>query len=165
MTRKIYMASLFTIAVALAGLGVVTVYQDIGWAGLMSSKHWGRVGIGGGNMWLVHARTTTVPVPHSGITVTRGAMGVLSIRTGTSRNWHWASLTVPVWLVVAVLFIHPAVDLFRGPVRRRRRRRRGRCAECGYDLSGNTSGRCPECGKDLDGILPPGPATSGTLDA
>jgi hypothetical protein len=23
----------------------------------------------------------------------------------------------------------------------------GRCAECGYDLTGNISGTCPECGK------------------
>jgi uncharacterized paraquat-inducible protein A len=26
------------------------------------------------------------------------------------------------------------------------RRARGQCAECGYDLTGNTSGVCPECG-------------------
>lgn len=25
------------------------------------------------------------------------------------------------------------------------------CAECGYDLTGNTSGVCPECGKALEG--------------
>jgi|tagenome__1003787_1003787.scaffolds.fasta_scaffold17314810_2 hypothetical protein len=25
-------------------------------------------------------------------------------------------------------------------------REQGRCASCGYDLTGNVSGRCPECG-------------------
>ena len=30
---------------------------------------------------------------------------------------------------------------------RRPRPRPGRCAGCGYDLTGNTSGRCPECGR------------------
>jgi MFS family permease len=47
-------------------------------------------------------------------------------------------------------------------LRRRRERRRGeymgrltemartgKCAACGYDLTGNTSGRCPECGERL----------------
>ena len=27
--------------------------------------------------------------------------------------------------------------------------REGRCAACGYDLTGNTSGVCPECGKEV----------------
>ena len=29
---------------------------------------------------------------------------------------------------------------------RRHRRSLGRCPDCGYDLTGNTSGVCPECG-------------------
>ena len=28
-----------------------------------------------------------------------------------------------------------------------RRKRRGRCPQCGYDLTGNVSGVCPECGQ------------------
>lgn len=35
-------------------------------------------------------------------------------------------------------------------IRRCWRRRRGRCAQCGYDLRGNTSGVCPECGADME---------------
>jgi hypothetical protein len=34
-------------------------------------------------------------------------------------------------------------------LRRRWRRRRGRCEQCGYDLTGNKSGVCPECGHRL----------------
>jgi hypothetical protein len=30
---------------------------------------------------------------------------------------------------------------------RRHRRTAGKCARCGYDLTGNVSGVCPECGK------------------
>jgi hypothetical protein len=29
----------------------------------------------------------------------------------------------------------------------RRRRQAGRCAKCGYDLTGNVTGVCPECGR------------------
>ncbi len=34
---------------------------------------------------------------------------------------------------------------------------RGLCAQCGYNLTGNTSGTCPECGTPLPGTPPPTP--------
>ena len=36
--------------------------------------------------------------------------------------------------------------IVRPVMRRRRVCTEGRCAQCGYDLTGNVSGRCPECG-------------------
>lgn len=31
----------------------------------------------------------------------------------------------------------------------------GRCAGCGYDLTGNVSGRCPECGLEVGAVRRP----------
>jgi hypothetical protein len=33
----------------------------------------------------------------------------------------------------------------------------GRCARCGYDLTGNASGVCPECGAAIERRPPPPP--------
>jgi hypothetical protein len=51
----------------------------------------------------------------------------------------------PLWFVFVAFAVAPTIAFIRGPVRRWRRRRRGLCANCGYDLTGNTSGLCPEC--------------------
>jgi hypothetical protein len=40
-----------------------------------------------------------------------------------------------------------------GVLRWWRRRRRGRCVQCGYNLTGNISGRCPECGTPAAGRM------------
>jgi len=42
-----------------------------------------------------------------------------------------------------------SVFLLLRPCRRVYRRRRGRCIECGYNLTGNVSGVCPECGEKI----------------
>lgn len=58
------------------------------------------------------------------------------------RSWVLALLAAVVW----PLFL-------RGCIRKRRRRlraRQGRCASCGYDLTGNESGVCPECGQPVE---------------
>jgi hypothetical protein len=34
-------------------------------------------------------------------------------------------------------------------LRRERRAKRGRCLECGFNLTGNVSGVCPECGTEI----------------
>jgi predicted RNA-binding Zn-ribbon protein involved in translation (DUF1610 family) len=73
-------------------------------------------------------------------------------RGGTSDCWDCTGVpfttVVPLWSF-ALLFmigagIWPLVAL-----RRVRRRRKGRCSQCGYDLTGNVSGRCPECGSTV----------------
>jgi hypothetical protein len=52
-------------------------------------------------------------------------------------------------LPVALLIVLPAVGVVvdRAWMRiQHKRKRRGLCAECGYDLTGNTTGVCSECG-------------------
>ncbi len=59
-------------------------------------------------------------------------------------------LTMPFWSVQvlsAFLVLILAAAEARRWVLRGRRRREGRCAGCGYDLTGNVSGVCSECGK------------------
>ena len=149
MIHKSFIVVLVTAGLALTGLGVVSLWVEIGWAGRIHQRHWARVMIEEGNLQLAHARTTQVAYPRGGMTFFRGGLGVLSFRTDTSRDWRWAALSVPLWLVVALLFIHPGLAFLRGPVLRRRRLRRDQCPGCGYDLAGNVSGRCPECGMYL----------------
>lgn len=52
---------------------------------------------------------------------------------------------IPFWPVVAIPI---GVFLFR--FFRRPRLIPGRCYQCGYNLTGNTSGTCPECGTECD---------------
>lgn len=52
----------------------------------------------------------------------------------------------PFWLPTAMLVVVGLLPIVQGPLRRFWRKARGRCEECGYDLTGNRSGRCPECG-------------------
>ena len=68
--------------------------------------------------------------------------------TGTrdaSTRWRF---TMPLWPIVALAAVAPAVWLV-DPLRKRRRRKAGQCAACGYDLTGNVSGVCPECGAEV----------------
>jgi hypothetical protein len=55
-------------------------------------------------------------------------------------------VTLPYWLLLTGAAI-PTTWLWR---RRRRRYSPGKCRECGYNLTGNTSGRCPECGTPIE---------------
>jgi hypothetical protein len=82
--------------------------------------------------------------------------GLIQIYSSTnvqSNNYRWRSSvdqTISVILILPVLvsLIYPirASLLLR---RRRARRRMNHCADCGYNLTGNTSGICPECGERL----------------
>ena len=60
-----------------------------------------------------------------------------------------ASVFIGRWAGIAVILVVPVVMwvlLERSDWVRTRRQERGRCAGCGYDLTGNVSGLCPECG-------------------
>ena len=48
------------------------------------------------------------------------------------------------WLIPPFAYLPAAFCVRRW--RKRWRRMHGRCIECGYDLTGNTTGTCPECG-------------------
>ena len=60
--------------------------------------------------------------------------------------WAYYTVSIPGWIPAVLLLAYPTVAAIRGPLRRQQRRRKGRCLECGYDLTGNVSGQCPECG-------------------
>ena len=61
-------------------------------------------------------------------------------------------LSIPFWLVTALLAAYPIIAFTRA-VRNHRAERRARtsglCTNCMYDLTRNVSGRCPECGTAL----------------
>jgi len=60
-----------------------------------------------------------------------------------------STLTTPAWIPLVVFTLCPSSCLFIRLFRRYRRLLRGRCVECGYDLTGNMSRACPECGKNV----------------
>jgi len=66
--------------------------------------------------------------------------GPLPMVSSMSR-YTGGSLSIPHWLILLVLAI-PTVMFWQAD----RPKPEGRCAGCGYDLTGNVSGICPECG-------------------
>lgn len=64
------------------------------------------------------------------------------------------SYALPLWIPFLFFFILTSYLWLTD----RRRYPAGRCAGCGYDLTGNTSGVCSECG------TPVGPAGQGTME-
>jgi len=61
-----------------------------------------------------------------------------------SLAWPW--LIAPLGLTVVL-----CAALWMQAIAWTRWIKAGICAQCGYDLTGNTSGRCPECGIQIDG--------------
>jgi hypothetical protein len=60
---------------------------------------------------------------------------------------------ISMWLPVVLFAVLPfAWSILR--LTERLRRGRG-CANCSYNLTGNTSGLCPECGQPIDQGSPP----------
>ena len=80
-------------------------------------------------------------------------------RFGTDAHQDFAGrlIQIPCAYLVAVSMVLP-ITWFRSWRRRCRiaaRARAGRCARCGYDLTGNVSGVCPECGTPVSALPSP----------
>lgn len=155
MIRTTYLMTTFLGAVLLTGLGVVSVWHYVGYQGIVANWHWigaeidlGDVRVGCAHWayrgYLQNRRNVSVQPQ---VYVSLGLLGRLVFTSGPrGGKWRYIGVTVPLWTIVALLFLHPAVAFIRGPLRRRRRHRRNQCVTCGYDRTGNTSGVCPECG-------------------
>jgi hypothetical protein len=63
-------------------------------------------------------------------------------------SWHWVA--VPLWFLLLVSLVMPALALRRWR-RERVRRQIDHCRHCGYDLRA-TPERCPECGHVPAGV-------------
>lgn len=83
------------------------------------------------------------PPPHLGFLNFDAALATRA--SGSKLGPHsTATVTVPHWLVIALLSIPPLAWLS-GRWRDRRRYPKGHCPKCGYDLRASPD-RCPECG-------------------
>jgi hypothetical protein len=159
MFSKLLTTFFVTTALTTVGLGIASVWREIGWEGLITDGQWARVIVQAGNVQAVYAHTTTAQLPRRRVTPMVGSLGVLSFGTGMNNEWRWVHAVVPVWVVTSVLLFPPALAYVRGPLRRSWRGRRNQCVECGYSLAGNSSGVCPECGtrgreRGLSGEMP-----------
>jgi hypothetical protein len=144
------------------------------WAGMVVV--WGR------SYWVAYACGGTTPGCIYSVTASRGriVVGVASLKGGGFSFYHSTSpafqigaygvlgrlgffldtrtygngdgrmaVVFPIAVPVCLAGILPAVWVL---ARSRRRRAKGRCRECFYDLTGNTSGVCPECGVEIGGM-------------
>ena len=77
----------------------------------------------------------------------------LQRNSAVAPNWWWfdyqpgtpsraSCFIIPLWLPLAAIGATTYYAWRRG-----RRHPPGHCAQCGYNLTGNTSGTCPECGR------------------
>ena len=78
----------------------------------------------------------------------------VQLQNSPNPSLRSAVVRIPYWLVLIVTSF-PTAWLWH---RDRRRIRPGRCRQCDYDLTGNTSGVCSECG------LPTPPQPRGPRD-
>lgn len=65
--------------------------------------------------------------------------------TSSTGPWTVRWVFVPLWMLFVLTAIPTALIGWLD----RRRPEPGRCANCGYNLTGNITGRCPECGASI----------------
>ena len=63
---------------------------------------------------------------------------------GNYYNFNYWWLSLPDWFLALLLAVLPGLWAFK--MLPRSAKNAGRCTQCGYNLTGNTSGTCPECG-------------------
>jgi hypothetical protein len=146
--RRAIIILLFSAGLTLAAVGVTSLWEESGWNGLVGRNHWLVAEIEQGHLGLGLAQRTEASPSRSRLRLPLGWFGRISFSMGVNRaKWRYATVRLPVWIPVLLLFIHPAIAFVRGPVLRHRRWRRNQCLECGYDVTGSPSGICSECGE------------------
>jgi hypothetical protein len=134
-------------------------YSDFPSETWRSMQSWGRVLQDGG---LTDWWAGGVQADHGEVVVATGPEGfaIAGCYVPSGQRKYAGYMTtwffLPHWVSVAVVPLVP-FGMYQLVVRtqlRLRRRfftRRGRCGECGYDLTGNLSGKCSECGTRIIG--------------
>lgn len=103
-----------------------------------------------GTLQVKHGQVVDHPPLRRARRVDWGVFSLASVDLpGSQMAYRLRMVSVSLWLLFAVSALYPAIVFIRGPLRRRWRRKRGRCAQCGYDLTGNVSGVCSECGQAI----------------
>ncbi len=67
----------------------------------------------------------------------------------SSTNTVVNAFAIRLWLLATLLACFPTIAFGRGIICRYRFRTSGKCFNCDYDLTGNTSGICSECGTPI----------------
>lgn len=149
MIRLTIALTMFSSSIVLAAVGTASLWFRIGHRGLLSEDRWFEADLDEGNIELAYAYKSFSTAPRRGITRWLGPFGVFRVGSGSSYGrWRYYVLIVPLWMVVAALFIPSSIYLKRELVQRRRAKR-GLCVGCGYSLTGLAEARCPECGRAL----------------
>ena len=100
-------------------------------------------GIAVGDMFIMwHDPTYMEETPRSVISARGNAKWQWWFSQMGSRRSRTGYIIIPLWLPTLICVIPTAILWWKD-----RRPAKGRCAQCGYDLTGNLSGTCPECGK------------------
>lgn len=143
--------------VTLLAAAVLIVAAGSAWltptCGVCVGRHWRIASIARG--LLVYQQVD--PVQFSASIPTRAFIRLTDANESMQfRGWMWRpniwriavpgflQLTFPMWPLLLALAIPASVLWVRD-----RNPKPGRCAHCGYDLTGNQSGRCSECGATL----------------
>lgn len=149
MIRLIIALTMFTSSILLAGVGTAALWYRIGYRGLLTEERWLEADFDDGNIELAYAVKSFRSAPRRGITKRMGSFGIIRIGSGSSYGrWRYYVLIVPLWMVVAALFI-PSSFILKRELVQRHRAKRGECTGCGYNLTGLAEPRCPECGRAL----------------
>ena len=149
MTKLIIALGMFTGSITLAGMGTASLWYQVGYRGLITEARWLEADLSEGSIEIAYAYKSFQSAPRRGITKQFGPFGLFRIGSGsTFGRWRYYVLMVPLWMVVAALFI-PSSFILKRELQQRRRAKRGECVGCGYNLTGLTEPRCPECGRAL----------------
>lgn len=121
------------------GTSLIVRGASLGWHGFMVQAHAGCVAFYWGcPPWFADGFKSGLSAP---------VLAELESRTtrflpGRVDSSRFGCAWLPLWIPILALGAPTAILWYLD----RRRPALGECAQCGYNLTGNTTGRCPECG-------------------